>query len=63
MFNDTENWELIGLHHAGSTAMPRLNGKPGTYAANEGITLREIKTALGKALEGQPGPGRTSRAQ
>jgi len=63
VFNDTEKWELIGLHHAGSTNLPRLNGKPGTHAANEGITLSEIKTALGKALEGRPGPGRASRSQ
>lgn len=44
-------WELIALHHAGLTHMPRLNGKPGTYPANEGIwidrVIRELGTALG----------------
>ena len=33
----SHDWKLMGLHHAGGDAVPQLNGKPGTYAANEGI--------------------------
>lgn len=43
-------WELIAVHHAGRTHMPRLNGRHGTYPANEGIwidqVIRELDTAL-----------------
>ena len=35
-------WALIGLHHAGGLNMRCLNGKPGTYAANEGIWIQTI---------------------
>lgn len=37
-----QQWQLIGLHHAGSEEMPCLNGKAGTYAANEGIWIQKI---------------------
>jgi len=41
-------WEVIALHHkGGKIGMPRLNGSEGSYAANEGISLRSILTALG----------------
>lgn len=39
-------WQLIGLHHAGSFDMPRLHNKGGSYAANEGITARAIRDGL-----------------
>jgi tetratricopeptide (TPR) repeat protein len=44
VFNDV--WQLIGIHHAGGFDMPRLNGKPGRYAANEGIWIQSIREAL-----------------
>lgn len=40
------NWQLIALHHAGSREMPRLNERPGTYEANEGIWIQAIRRAL-----------------
>lgn len=43
-------WRLIGLHHAGSHQMQRLNDKQGTYAANEGIWIQSIIKAMEKEL-------------
>jgi hypothetical protein len=37
-----QKWDLIGLHHAGGTALDRLDGQPGQYAANEGIWIQRI---------------------
>ena len=39
-------WQLIGLHHAGGFAMPRLNGETGTYAANEALIIGAIRNAM-----------------
>jgi hypothetical protein len=40
-------WEVMALHHkGGKTGMPKLNGKEGTYAANEGISIQSIRSAL-----------------
>lgn len=39
-------WQLIGLHHAGGMAMPRLHNKGGSYAANEAIAIRALVAAL-----------------
>jgi hypothetical protein len=39
-------WTAVGLHHSGSAVMQRLNCKPGTYQANEGIALSSISKAL-----------------
>ena len=39
-------WNLIGVHHAGGVDLPRLNNAGGTYAANEGITLPAIRQRL-----------------
>jgi hypothetical protein len=47
-------WHLIGLHHAGREDMRRLNKKPGTYPANEGLWLRSIMAAI---AESSPPPG------
>lgn len=43
-----ENWELVAVHHAGSNRMRRLNGRPGTYEANEGIWVGAIQEAIAK---------------
>lgn len=40
-------WEVIALHHSGGRdGVPRLNGRPGSYAANEGIALQSIIAAM-----------------
>lgn len=40
---DQDYWTLVGLHHAASARMPRLNGADGTYEANEGISIDAIR--------------------
>ena len=40
-------WQVIALHHkGGKLGMPLLNGKTGTYGANEGISLPSIVAAM-----------------
>ena len=43
---DQKYWTVIGLHHKGKTDMPRLGGKPGTYEANEAISIAAIRDAI-----------------
>jgi V8-like Glu-specific endopeptidase len=44
---DAKLWQVIALHHrGGKKGMPMLNGKAGTYAANEGIAIQSIVTML-----------------
>jgi V8-like Glu-specific endopeptidase len=38
-------WRVIALHHAGADAMNKLNGKPGTWPANQGIWIQSIVKA------------------
>jgi len=35
-------WGVVALHHKGGKLMTKLNGKPGTYPANEGIWMQSI---------------------
>ena len=49
-----QSWQLIGLHHARGAQMPRLNGKPGTYEANEGIWIQSIIEAVRKKFAASP---------
>jgi hypothetical protein len=40
------DWEVIGLHHlGGKLGVEKLNGKAGTYAANEGIWIQSLAKA------------------
>jgi len=40
-------WQVIALHHkGGKLGMPKLNGKTGSYAANEGISIQSIVAAI-----------------
>ncbi len=50
VFNN--QWKLIGLHHAGGFGLQRLNGKEGTYDANEGIQIQKIIVAIKEAAIG-----------
>lgn len=52
VFN-SRNLELIGIHHAGGER-PKLNGKPGTYLANEGLWIRPALNAF--LMDRQLGP-------
>lgn len=39
-------WQVIGVHHfGGQSGMPRLNGEPGSYGANEAISIASIAAA------------------
>lgn len=41
-----EGWRVVALHHRGKSDMPRIDGKEGTYEANEGISVSAIKNAI-----------------
>ena len=44
VFNSS--WDLVGLHHSGGDAMPRLKGVSGSYQANEGIWIKSVGEAV-----------------
>jgi tetratricopeptide (TPR) repeat protein len=42
VFN-ADSWQVVALHHkGGKDSMPMLNGKAGTYSANEGVSIQSI---------------------
>lgn len=43
-------WQLIALHHAGGNEMRKLHDRPGTYPANEGVTISSILRAAAHEL-------------
>lgn len=43
---DQRYWTVVGLHHKGKSEMPRLNGQPGIYEANEAIAISAIRKAM-----------------
>jgi hypothetical protein len=40
----------MAIHHAGGPDMRKLNGKPGTYEANEGINILAIVEEIRRKL-------------
>ncbi|UEM01763.1 TRAFs-binding domain-containing protein [Skermanella rosea] len=38
-----QGWRVVGLHRAGFERTGKLNGKPGAYAANEGVWIQSIR--------------------
>jgi hypothetical protein len=42
---EAEDWRAVALHHAGGT-FERLDGRQPPYEANEGITIRAIRTQV-----------------
>ena len=47
---DASLWEVVALHHkGGAMGMPRLNGKEGSYGANEGLALLAMKGEIAAA--------------
>lgn len=42
---DSEGWQAVALHHAGSESMARLDDPRATYQANEGILVDAIRRA------------------
>ena len=45
-----DQWRLVALHHAGKSDMRKLNGKPGTYEANEGINILAVVEGIKQRL-------------
>jgi V8-like Glu-specific endopeptidase len=43
---DGDHFALLGVHHSGAPDLKRLNGRPGVYAANEGIWIDSIREAI-----------------
>ena len=39
-------WQVVALHHMGGRILSRLNGKSGTYPANQGIWIQSVRQAI-----------------
>jgi len=55
---ETDNWNVIGLHHMGFdqfSGRPRLGGKAGSHFANEGICIRSIQKAIAEHIKANKG--------
>jgi Trypsin-like peptidase domain/MAP3K TRAFs-binding domain len=47
---DAKLWEVVALHHkGGSMGVPKLNGRQGSYAANEGLALDAMRAEAARA--------------
>ncbi len=46
---DFNSFQLIGVHHRGLPGMPRLNRRPGAYAANQGVWIESIRAAIAES--------------
>jgi hypothetical protein len=44
-----DSWHVVALHHAGDSSLARLDGRPGTYEANEGIAIAALLQAASAA--------------
>ncbi len=42
---DSEGWQAVALHHAGSDSMARLDDARSTYKANEGVLIAALRAA------------------
>lgn len=49
---ESEAWEVVALHHKGKEEMKRIDGKPGFYQANEGVSILRIQSEAGKSTAG-----------
>ena len=45
---EPEDWRVIALHHKGNELMKRIDGKDGTYEANEGISILGLQAETRK---------------
>jgi len=57
VFGPTD-WKVVALHHAGRKDMPRLDGQPGIYEANEGIALAALKKVTSSDTSARLSPRR-----
>lgn len=56
---DFNDFSLLGVHHRGLPDFRKLNGRPGAYAANEGIWIESIRAAISES-EAEAGQTETS---
>ena len=53
---DANEFGLMGVHHRGLPDIPRLRGREGAYAANEGIWIESIRAAIAETEGQSAGP-------